>query len=96
MLKEFAAKKCVKLGKLLERGGFGVETMRKESGGSDPKSKFDNSSSAKVHISSYNPLVHFFFPLNFCFFRPWCLDYEGQENLYFLAFYVEKALFIII
>ncbi|XP_040992172.1 uncharacterized protein LOC121239099 [Juglans microcarpa x Juglans regia] len=48
VLKEFAAKKCVKLGKLLERGGFGVETMRKESGGSDPKSKFDNSSSVKM------------------------------------------------
>ncbi|GFY86642.1 hypothetical protein Acr_05g0002810 [Actinidia rufa] len=37
VLKEFAAKKCVKLGKLLEKGGMGVE-KRKVSGdsGSDP------------------------------------------------------------
>ena len=33
VLKEFAAKKCVKLGKLLEKGGMGVD-KRKLSGGS--------------------------------------------------------------
>ncbi|KAB1214920.1 hypothetical protein CJ030_MR5G024512 [Morella rubra] len=42
VLKEFAAKKCVKLGKLLERGGLGVETRRKGSGGSNPMSKIEN------------------------------------------------------
>lgn len=38
MLKEFAAKKCVKLGKLLERGGLGlgVELRKKGSGCSNP------------------------------------------------------------
>nr|POE78782.1 hypothetical protein CFP56_78479 [Quercus suber] len=38
VLKEFAAKKCVKLGKLLERGGLGlgVEVRKKGSGCSNP------------------------------------------------------------
>lgn len=38
VLKEFAAKKCVKLGKLLERGGLGlgVELRKKGSGCSNP------------------------------------------------------------
>lgn len=43
VLKEFAAKKCVKLGKLLERsGGVGVESKEKESTTSrGPSSKRD-------------------------------------------------------
>jgi len=50
VLKEFAAKKCVKLGKLLEKGGLGfgvgvgVETRR------NPKPKFENSGSVEVNI----------------------------------------------
>ncbi|XP_062153956.1 uncharacterized protein LOC133862209 [Alnus glutinosa] len=46
VLKEFAAKKCVKLGKLLEKGGLGfgvgVETRR------NPKPKFENSGSVET------------------------------------------------
>lgn len=53
MLKEFAAKKCVKLGKLLERGGLGVETRRKGSGGSNPMSKIEN---CPVKASIFNVL----------------------------------------
>ncbi|KAI3423175.1 uncharacterized protein J3R85_011305 [Psidium guajava] len=47
VLKEFAAKKCVKLGKLLERsGGVGVEPKMKESRTSrGPSSKRDSASS---------------------------------------------------
>ena len=50
MLKEFAAKKCVKLGKLLEKGGMGVE-KRKVSGGSglNPNPNPENLYSAKVN-----------------------------------------------
>ncbi|KAI6695100.1 hypothetical protein NL676_022810 [Syzygium grande] len=46
VLKEFAAKKCVKLGKLLERsGGVGVESKEKESTTSrGPSSKRDSAS----------------------------------------------------
>lgn len=46
VLKEFAAKKCVKLGKLLEKGGLGpgVETKKKDSA----KSKFDNCGPVKM------------------------------------------------
>lgn len=60
VLKEFAAKKCVKLGKLLEKGGLGfgigvgvgVETRRNGSGCSNtnPKPKSDNSGSLKVNF----------------------------------------------
>jgi hypothetical protein len=57
VLKEFAAKKCVKLGKLLEKGGLGfgvgVETRRKDSGrcsNTNPNPKFENSDSVKVNI----------------------------------------------
>ena len=55
VLKEFAAKKCVKLGKLLEKGGLGfgvgVETRRKDSGRcSNTNPKFENSGSVKVNI----------------------------------------------
>ncbi|KAK4844255.1 hypothetical protein QYF36_018086 [Acer negundo] len=57
VLKEFAAKKCMKLGKLLkERGGLELETKQKSSGApypnpnpnSNPNSKSENSSSVKV------------------------------------------------
>jgi len=55
VLKEFAAKKCVKLGKLLEKGGLGfgvgVETRRKDLGrcsNTNPNPKFENSDSVKV------------------------------------------------
>ncbi|KAL5556777.1 hypothetical protein UlMin_039013 [Ulmus minor] len=42
VLKEFAAKKCVKLGKLLkERGGIGLDVKKRDSSGSNLKS--DNS-----------------------------------------------------
>lgn len=46
VLKEFAAKKCVKLGKLLkERGGLELETKPRLSLSSCPNSKPDNNSS---------------------------------------------------
>ncbi|XWS33476.1 hypothetical protein CRYUN_Cryun22dG0086700 [Craigia yunnanensis] len=55
VLKEFAAKKCVKLGKLLkERGGLGIELKRKDlpstASNLNPKlnSKSENCSSVKV------------------------------------------------
>lgn len=57
VLKEFAAKRCVKLGRLLERGGLGLDTMRKgESGGSNPSPKSDhnyntNNKPIKVHYT---------------------------------------------
>ncbi|GFY99447.1 hypothetical protein Acr_13g0008470 [Actinidia rufa] len=50
VLKEFAAKKCVKLGKLLEKGGMGVD-KRKLSVGSGPNP--DNLHSAKVKQQVY-------------------------------------------
>lgn len=58
VLKEFAAKKCVKLGKLLEKGGPGVETRRKDSSSSitNPKSKFDNSGSVKNEQEVHRPV----------------------------------------
>lgn len=48
MLKEFAAKRCVKLGKLLEKGALGLDPRKKDSGGSNPNPKSD-------HRNDYNP-----------------------------------------
>ncbi|XP_022740369.1 uncharacterized protein LOC111292320 [Durio zibethinus] len=52
VLKEFAAKKCVKLGKLLKQGGLGMDLKRKDlpaASNSNPKlnSKSENCSSVK-------------------------------------------------
>ncbi|XP_050291948.1 uncharacterized protein LOC126732921 [Quercus robur] len=53
VLKEFAAKKCVKLGKLLERGGLGLgaELRKKGSGCSNPNPnpKSDNKMEQEIH-----------------------------------------------
>lgn len=55
VLKEFAAKKCVKLGKLLERGGLGlgVELRKKGSGCSNPNP--NHKSDNKVSTSTVKP-----------------------------------------
>ncbi|KAH7520312.1 hypothetical protein FEM48_Zijuj08G0130700 [Ziziphus jujuba var. spinosa] len=51
VLKEFAAKRCVKLGKLLEKGALGLDPRKKDSGGSNPNPKSD-------HRNDYNPTKH--------------------------------------
>lgn len=52
VLKEFAAKKCVKLGRLLkERGGLGLDLGKKDSSGVGPANrslKSENCNSFKV------------------------------------------------
>lgn len=49
MLKEFAAKKSVKLGRLLrDRGGLGLELKKKDLGAPNPNSKSDKNNSTKV------------------------------------------------
>lgn len=58
MLKEFAAKKSVRLGKLLkERGGvglgLGLEMKKRESGGPTPGLNSENVNSVKVYYYYY-------------------------------------------
>lgn len=64
MLKEFAAKKSVKLGKLLkERGGLGLEkTKRKHSSGSNSNQnpKPDSYGTVEVCPHSFNSSFPFF------------------------------------
>lgn len=56
MLKEFAAKKSVKLGKLLrDRGALGLELKKKDSDGPNPNSKSDDRNSSQVISRSHNP-----------------------------------------
>lgn len=50
VLKEFAAKKCVKLGKLLvERGGLGVQMKHRDSGDPNP---------GTVKVNTYTYMYH--------------------------------------
>lgn len=49
VLKEFAAKKSVKLGRLLrDRGGLGLELKKKDLGAPNPNSKSDKNNSTKM------------------------------------------------
>lgn len=50
VLKEFAAKKCVKLGKLLEKGGIAVDNKKKLPGGS---SQSENCTPVKMESQVY-------------------------------------------
>ncbi|XP_004288263.1 PREDICTED: uncharacterized protein LOC101291177 [Fragaria vesca subsp. vesca] len=54
VLKEFAAKKSVKLGKLLrDRGALGLELKKKDSDGPNPNSKSDDRSSTKMEHEAH-------------------------------------------
>ncbi|KAF3439072.1 hypothetical protein FNV43_RR17347 [Rhamnella rubrinervis] len=58
VLKEFAAKRCVKLGKLLERGGLGLDTRKKKSGGSNPNPKSDRDYNKPVKMEQHEVQGH--------------------------------------
>lgn len=64
MLKEFAAKKCVKLGKLLEKGGIAVDNKKKLPGGS---SQSENCTPVKVNQFQFGDVL---------FFSYYCADFN--------------------
>lgn len=68
MLKEFAAKKCVKLGKLLEKGGIALDNKKKLPGGS---SQSENCTPVKVNRFQFGDVL---------FFSYYCADF----NLFFI------------
>lgn len=53
MLKEFASKKCGKLGKLLERGGHGVQMKHKDSRAPNP-SPSSNSDFCPIKVNKFH------------------------------------------